>query len=110
MNEFIQIRKDKGLYKKILKSGEGENIMAGDKVSINIKGIDELSNVLQDFTCLEHTVDSYFIPRGCNEGLKTMKKGEISVFVMRADYGSLEEKIKSTSDVIYSIEVIDILK
>jgi FKBP-type peptidyl-prolyl cis-trans isomerase len=109
MNEFTQITKDKGLYKKILKCGEGELIQSYTKVILNAKGIDESINEIQNEEETEFIIDLNSLPKGCNEGLKTMKKGEISVFVMRADYGIAENYLTDQSDLIYYIEVVDIL-
>lgn len=109
LNEFTMIKEDKGLYKKVLKSGNGPSINSGNKVIINIKGIDELASIVQEYDNFEYEIDSNALPKGCNEGLKTMNVGEISVFVMRSDYGFVKTDNNSKSDLIYYIEILDLI-
>jgi FKBP-type peptidyl-prolyl cis-trans isomerase len=110
MEEFKELFEDRGLYKKILK--EGLEVLP-DKIrkpSVNYKII------LEDGSLVEEKIDEIFDLDdeskilGLRLGIKTMKKGEKSIFVMRYDYGYGEFPTgnqKKFMSVIACVDLID---
>jgi FKBP-type peptidyl-prolyl cis-trans isomerase len=112
MDQFTPISNDRGLYKKILKEGIGSPPENGCKVLVVYKG------VLEDGAIFDESSEEGFdFELGNNEallgwevGVKTMKKGEKSIFVLRADYAYGESgymAIPANAPLIFFIELID---
>ena len=88
MEEFTPLTNDRGLYKKILKEGAGNFPVNGCIVTVFYKG------VLEDGTMFdESTEEGFDFELGTNDaltgwevGVKTMRKGEKAIFVLRSDY------------------------
>jgi len=112
MEEFTEITNDRGLYKKILKEGKGENPDPDSKIILDYKinmedgtSIYEQNNKKIDLSDPNHI-------EGFKVGIPTMKKGEKSIFVMRYDYAYGEtsyKNIKPYSTIICCIDLREIL-
>ena len=110
MEEFKEISEDRGLYKKTLKEGTVILPDNNKKIIVNYKV------VLEDGTLYEEKLNENFDFEddskilGLKIGLKTMKKGEKAIFVMRFDYGLGEitkNNQKNYSSVIACVDLID---
>lgn len=110
MEEFTEISKDRGLYKKTLREGMELLKENNRKIKINYKII------LEDGTFIEEKFNEIFDFEdenrflGLRIGIKTMKKGEKAIFVMRFDYGLgeiMKNNQKNYSSVIACVDLID---
>lgn len=111
MDEYIELTEDRGLYKKILREGDGSLPSENSKLYVNYK------IHLEDGFLIEEKINEYFDFEDINKllglkiGIKTMKKTEKSIFVMRYDYG-FGEKFQNNSarypSVISHVELVDI--
>lgn len=112
MEEFTPITNDRGLYKKVLKEGVGSMPHDGCCVSVKYQG------VLEDGTMFDESPEEGFeIQLGTGEaltgweiGIKTMKRGEKSIFVMRSDYAYGESGyliIPPDASLIFCIDLLD---
>jgi FKBP-type peptidyl-prolyl cis-trans isomerase len=113
MEEFNMITNDKGVYKRILKEGNGNIPKSGDRVMIQIEGILENGRKFIENKELKINIDKNELTKGCDIALKTMHVGEIAVYVMRYDYGFFDEaleEIPAYSCLIFKIELLEILK
>lgn len=110
MEEFKELSEDRGLYKKTLR--EGLEIIPEKlrKVLVSYKII------LEDGSLIEEKLNETFDLEDQNKilglklGIKTMKKGEKSIFVMRYDYGFGEfpsGNQKSFASVIACVDLIE---
>ena len=111
MEEFKEITEDRGLYKKTLRDGIEMLPDSNSKIIVNFK------INLEDGTFIEEKFNENFDFEDPNKllglkiGIRTMKKGEKAIFVMRYDYGLGEitkNNIKSYSSVIACVDLIDI--
>jgi FKBP-type peptidyl-prolyl cis-trans isomerase len=112
MEEFTELTKDRGLYKKILEEGKGSIPNPNAKVILDYKlnmedgtSIYEQTNKKIDLSDPNHI-------QGIKIGVCTMKKGEKSIFVMRYDYAYGEtsyKNIKPFSTIIACIDLKEIL-
>ncbi len=112
MDEFTPITNDRGLYKKVLKEGSGNRPKDGHNVNVFYKGI------LEDGTVFDESNEEGFdFELGSGEtlvgwetGMKTMRKGERSIFVMRSDYAYGEAGymvIPPNASLIFCIELTE---
>jgi hypothetical protein len=110
MEEFMELGKDRGLYKKILK--EGLEILNETNKNIIIS----YKLILGDGTFIEEKLNYLFDTNdetnllGLRIGILTMRKGEKAIFVMRFDYGLgeiLKNNQKNYSSVIACVDLID---
>jgi FKBP-type peptidyl-prolyl cis-trans isomerase len=122
MEEFTQMDDDKGLYKKILKEGYANRPKVGDVVKIYYTGILENGTVFEENNSgdgltfkIGHVAvteqGTYKIINGLETGIKSMRKGEKSILVMRSDYAYGEEgrlTIPPYASLIYCVDLIDI--
>ena len=120
MEQFTQLTQDKGLYKKILKEGSGPIPQEGSLVSIYYTGVLENGSVFEENRSGEGLVfrigsqkesDDLKLIVGLEAAIKTMRKGEKAIIVMRPDYGYGYEgflKIPAFSPLIYCVDLIKI--
>lgn len=112
MEEFTEITKDRGLYKKILKEGKGLSPDADSQVILDYKiNMEDGSPIYEQNNKKIDLCDANHI-EGFKIGVSTMKKGEKSIFVMRYDYAYGEtsfKNIKPFSSIIACIELKEIL-
>ncbi len=112
MENFTDINKDQGLWKKVIQEGSGETPSKNSTVIINYKAANENEKVFEDVNNFKFKVNSGDVIKAFEVGVQTMKKGELSVFVVRHDYAYGKEEytsIPAFSTLIYCIELIDIV-
>ena len=111
MNKFKSIVEDKGIYKHVLKEGYGDKISTGSIIKYNYKGTTgNLNNKNIEFSN-NYSLIKYKDFKGWDIMLHTMKKGEVSLFVIRYDYGFGRigyEDIPPYTDLIYYVHIIDV--
>jgi FKBP-type peptidyl-prolyl cis-trans isomerase len=110
MNQFTPITKDKGVYKKVLKSGEGDTPKNGDTVTVAYKGIFEDGTLFDEAEGMTFEINDNMIP-GLEIGVKTMRPGEKTILVIRYDYAFGEkghEHIPPKASLIFMIDLIEI--
>jgi FKBP-type peptidyl-prolyl cis-trans isomerase len=91
MDEFTELTKDRGLYKKILKEGSGRSPVDGMKITAKYQGILEDGRVFDETDNLQFILGEEELITGLEIAIKTMKKGEKSIIVMRYDYAYGDE-------------------
>ncbi len=112
MDQFIALTNDRGLYKKILKSGSGPFPTDNSKVLVLSKGALEDGSLIeespQDGTHIDLSQNS--VIKGLQIGVKSMQKGEKAIFVMRDDYAYGEKGnllVPSSTSLFFCIDLID---
>jgi FKBP-type peptidyl-prolyl cis-trans isomerase len=111
MEEFTILTPDRGIYKRVLTKGVGDVPQSGDRVYIEIEGALENGHKFIVKKRLKVTIDKNEITNGVDVALKSMKVGEIAVFVLRYDYGYFDEEIEdipSYSCLIVKIELLEL--
>lgn len=112
MEEFTELTNDRGLYKKILREGEGLMPNENSKVVLDYKvNMEDGSPIYEQNNKKIDLSDPYHI-LGFKIGVLSMKKGEKSIFVMRYDYAygdSGYKNVKPFSSIIACIEMKAIL-
>jgi FKBP-type peptidyl-prolyl cis-trans isomerase len=116
MEQFTPLTNDRGLYKKILREGNGTYPDDGDTVWVQYKG------VLEDGTLFDqsHDDENFNFILGSGEalhgwevGIKSMRRGEKSILVMRSDYAYGSDGyliIPPEAPLIFYIELVDFKK
>jgi FKBP-type peptidyl-prolyl cis-trans isomerase len=122
MDQFTPITEDKGLYKKILREGIGSFPRDGAIVSIYYTGVLENGTIFEENKSGDGLIfrigsqnesedGSFQVIPGLEKAIRTMRKGEKAIIVMRSDYGYGDEgflSIPPFSSLIYSIDLINI--
>ena len=114
MDQFTPLTNDRGLYKKILIDGSGVCPVDGSKVNVKYQG------VLEDGTVFDESdEDGFEFELGSNEslhgweiGIKSMRKGEKAIFVLRADYAYGEAGylvIPPNTPLIFCIDLVEFI-
>ena len=110
MDKFTKLTDDEGLYKKILREGTGNYPNSKNEVTVKFKGALEDERIIEESDNFKFVLSSDEVRKAFNIGIATMKKGELSIFVIRHDYGygKIEyENIPPFSTLLYCIELID---
>jgi FKBP-type peptidyl-prolyl cis-trans isomerase len=113
MEEFTMITNDRGVYKRILKEGVGNVPKSGDRVKVEMEGVLESGYKFIEKKQVKVNIDKNEITKGIDIALKTMKIGELAVFVMRYDYGFFDEEVEDIppySCLIFKLELLEVLK
>jgi len=115
MEEFTPISNDRGLYKKVLKQGNGDFPLDGSLVTITYTGILEDGTVFDESTeeGFEFKIEPNDALTGLVNGVKTMRKGEKAILVMRADYAYGSEgylAIPPNATLIFCVDLLDFFK
>ena len=113
MDQFISLTSDRGLYKKILKNGKGQLPNDSSKLLISSQGALEDGTIFDESPKDGRLIDLSNISalKGILIALKTMQKGEKSIFVMRDDYAFGEKgslNVPPNSPLIFCIELHEI--
>lgn len=112
MEEFTELTNDRGLYKKILREGNGLSPSPYSKVILDYKiNMEDGSPIYAQTNKKIDLGDPNHI-EGLKIGVCTMKKGEKSIFVMRYDYAYGEARyknIKPYSSIMACIDLKEIL-
>ena len=108
---YINITNDGGLKKKILNEGQGEKPIEGCRVCINY--IEKLNNQIHQNKKITSIfkIGSNRVIKGWEIGIKTMKIGEKSCFILSPEYTNYHLKspnITSRVNIKYEIELLKI--
>lgn len=112
MDEFTPITKDRGLYKKILREGQGNYPLKTSKIILDYRINNEDGTLLYEKVDKILNLDDQKLIDGLILGIISMKKGEKAILVMRYDYGYGEtnhNNIKAYSSIMACIELKEIL-
>ena len=113
-DEYINITEDGGVKKKIIKEGTGEQAKEGSEVHVNYIGRNK------DNKIFDQTKDKPFtfkigggqVIKGWEIGVKTMKVGEKSEFILSPEYAYGEKKmsdlIPENSTLTFEIELLKV--
>lgn len=110
MDLFTDLTKDQGLWKRVIQEGNGSYPKSNSTVTIKYKGAHENETIFEENDDLSFKLDDGEVIKGFEIGIKTMQKGEASVFVIRHDYAYGKDEyalIPPFSTLIYFIELID---
>ena len=108
---YINITNDGGIKKKIINEGYGEKPDEGSRVFISYmeKNLNDKSIKNQNIIKTVFNIGNNRVIKGWIIGVKTMKVGEKSIFILSPDYSDIPLKspnITSKVDKIYEIELI----
>ena len=110
-NEIINITKDEGIKKRIIKEGTGINPKEGNEVSINYIGKfnNEIFEHTNDNEPLTFIIGENKVLKGFEIAVQTMKLGERAEFIMKSEYTyqdkQINEDIPINSILTYDIEL-----
>lgn len=110
MDKFTKLTEDGGLFKKVLREGSGNSPNIRSEVTVKFKGALEDEKIIEESENFKFNLSSDEVIKAFNIGIATMKKGELSIFVIRHDYGygKIEyENIPPFSTLMYCIELLD---
>ena len=111
MDQFTDLTKDKGVWKKTLQEGKGNKPKDNSIVEINYKGALENEKLFEEQNGFCFKLNNQEVIKAFEIAIKTMSKGEIAIVVVRHDYGYGKEEfqgIPSFSTLLFYIELIDI--
>ena len=114
-SEYLNITEDGGMKKKIIREGLNASPENGNEVVINYF-IENSDDQMPDKTYIPFTfkIGSDQIIKGLNIGVKTMKIGEKSRFILSPDYTTGIEKVfdisPKKSSLIVEIELLKIIE
>ena len=111
----ITAAQDGGILKEIIREGSGDMPQPGDNVIVHYVGtltdgskFDSSRDRDEKFT---FQVGKGSVIKGWDQGIPTMKRGELSKFTIRGDYGYGEHgsppKIPGNATLIFEIELFD---
>lgn len=112
--EYINVTEGKGVQKKILREGTGEEV--GDKKQVLVNYVGRIGSWIFDQNRKEpfsFTIGQGEVIRGWEIGVKSMKKGEKSEFIIKPEYAYRDEAhdlIPPNSTLTFEIELLDILE
>ena len=121
-SNFISLSSDGGLQKKIIKEGNGENPANNNEVEgifnfylVHYTGKLDNGEVFDSSRTRNNTFKFVLgkgsVIKGWDEGVKTMKRGEIAEFKFSADYGygarGAPPKIPANANLNFEIELIN---
>ena len=114
-DEFINVTEGGGVKKKILHEGTGEQV--GDKKQVLVNYVGRIQNsYIFDQNKKEpfsFTIGEGEVIRGWELGVKSMKKGEKAIFIIKPEYAYRDEAhgdIPANSTLEFEIELLDILE
>ena len=112
--EYINITEDGGVKKKILKEGTGAQATEGSEVQVNYIGRNK-DNKIFDQTKGEpfkFKIGSHQVIKGWEIGVKTMKIGEKSEFILAPEYAYGDRKVSDlipeNSTLTFEIELLKV--
>ena len=113
--EYINITEDGGVKKKLIKEGKGEQAQEGNEVHVNYIGKNK------DGKIFDQTKDKPFVfkigegrvIKGWEIGVKTMKVGEKSEFILSPEYAYGDKKVSDlipeNSTLTFEIELLKVI-
>ena len=113
-DEYINITEDGGVKKKIIKEGTGAQATEGSEVQVNYIGRNK-DNKIFDQTKdkpFKFTIGSHQVIKGWEIGVKTMKIGEKSEFILAPEYAYGDKKVSDlipeNSTLTFEIELLKV--
>ena len=113
-DEYINITEDGGVKKKIIKEGTGAQAVEGSEVQVNYIGRNK-DNKIFDQTKGEpfkFKIGDHQVIKGWEIGVKTMKIGEKSEFILSPEYAygdrKMSDLIPENSTLIFEIELLKV--
>ena len=112
--EYINITEDGGVKKKILKEGTGAQAVEGAEVHVNYIGRNKDNKIFDQTKDKPFTfkIGSHQVIKGWEIGVKTMKIGEKSEFILAPEYAYGEKKVSDlipeNSTLTFEIELLKV--
>jgi len=113
---YINITEDGGVKKKIIKEGKGDQPTDGYEVKVNYIGRNKDKKIFDQTKDKPFTfeIGTHQVIKGWEIGVKTMKKGEKSEFILSPEYAYGDKKVSDlipeNSTLIFEIELLELLK
>ena len=113
--DLIQLTKDGGVLKKIIKEGDGERPSKGDAVKVHYRG-----TLLDgtEFDCsykrgpLDFKVGTGMVIKGWDLGILSMKVGEKATLTIKSEYGygskGSPPKIPGGATLVFDVELVSV--
>jgi len=111
-DEYINITEDGGVKKKILKEGTGAQAVEGAEVHVNYIGRNKDNKIFDQTKDKPFTfkIGSHQVIKGWEIGVKTMKIGEKSEFILSPEYAYGDKKVSDlipeNSTLTFEIELL----
>lgn len=105
-----------GIYKCIIREGNGDIPNIGDIININYQGSLLSGEIINHFTALEFKLGSQWqVIDGISKAIETMKQGERSKILVSSEYawgenGTSDGSIQPFTTVIFDLELLSIKK
>ena len=112
--EYINITEDGGVKKKILKEGTGAQAVEGAEVHVNYIGRNKDNKIFDQTKDKPFTfkIGSHQVIKGWEIGVKTMKIGEKSEFILAPEYAYGDKKVSDlipeNSTLTFEIELLKV--
>lgn len=111
MEGFIEVTKDQGLLKKIIKEGSGKNPSKGSTCFMNYIGKFEDGKIFdQSDSPFQFKLGAGQVIKGWDIGVETMKVGEKAILYLRYDYAYGEKGypgvIPAKATLIFEVELV----
>mmetsp|Transcript_11605 Transcript_11605/g.11988 ORF Transcript_11605/g.11988 Transcript_11605/m.11988 type:complete len:162 (+) Transcript_11605:54-539(+) len=112
--DYIEVTNDRGILKKIIKEGNGENIPIGVTAIVHYTGKLITGEIFDSSrtrgTPFEFNIGQREVILGWDQGITSMKKGEVSILKITPEYGYGSRAIgpiPSNSTLLFEVELID---
>ena len=111
--------KDRGILKKILKQGSGDVVPIDSVVRVHYSGFQEYADEPFDSTRLQNNVKKFRVGQGeviegFDVAVSTMRKGELSRFLIAPEYGFMDcgapPRIPAKATVLFEIELLSFVE
>jgi peptidylprolyl isomerase len=112
--EYTNITEDGGVKKKILKEGTGAEAVEGAEVSVNYIGRNKDNKIFDQTkdTPFKFKIGEHKVIKGWEIGVKTMKIGEKSEFILSPEYAYGSQKVSDlipeNSTLTFEIELLKV--
>ena len=112
--EYTNITEDGGVKKKIIKEGTGAEAVEGAEVSVNYVGRNKDNKIFDQTkdTPFKFKIGSHQVIKGWEIGVKTMKIGEKSEFILSPEYAYGSQKVSDlipeNSTLTFEIELLKV--
>ena len=113
-DDYINVTEDGGVKKKILKEGSGEQASEGKEVHVNYVGRNSNNQIFDQTKDKPFTfkIGEHKVIKGWEIGVKTMKIGEKSEFILSPEYAYGSQKVSDlipeNSTLTFEIELLEI--
>ena len=114
-SDYINVTEDGGVKKKILKEGSGEQASEGKEVHVNYVGKNSKNQIFDQTKDkpFSFKIGEHKVIKGWEIGVKTMKIGEKSEFILSPEYAygaqKVSDLIPENSTLTFEIELLEII-